>query len=261
MHVVWKGTIAFGLVSIPVQLYAATEEHSFSFRQVHAADGGRIRYRRVCENDGEEVSFADIARAVPLPDGENLVLSDEDLARLPLPSSRAIEVLSFTDAENIDPIRLSRSYFCEPSGAALRPYALLREALLRTGRVAMAKVALRQRESLAVLRVRENVIVLQLLLWPDEVRDPRFPFLDDDVTLSARELDLAETLIDTLTGATDPAQLVDEYRTALGELIESKLAGRLVTAPSAAPAHPAMDLMEALRRTVEQAQRHRSGRS
>jgi DNA end-binding protein Ku len=259
MHVVWKGTIAFGLVAIPVQLYAATEEHSFSFRQVHASDGGRIRYRRVCEDDGEEVPFADIARAVPLPDGENLVLSDEDLAGLPLATSRAIEVISFTDAENIDPIRLSRSYYCEPSGAGLRPYVLLREALLRTGRVALAKVALRQRESLAVLRVRENVMVLQLLLWPDEVREPRFPFLADDVSLRARELDLAETLVDSMTGATDPAQFVDEYRAALGELIESKLAGRSMPQPAAAG--PAMDLMEALRQTVEQAQRDRSGQT
>jgi DNA end-binding protein Ku len=183
-----------------------------------------------------------------------VVISDEDLAGLPLPTSRAIEVLSFADAESIDPIRLARSYYCEPTGPDLRPYVLLREALLHTGRVALVKVALRQRESLAVLRVREGLLVLQLMLWPDEVRSPQFAFLHDDVAVRPRELDLAETLVDTLTGEIDPALLVDEYRAALGQLIESKLAGRSVALP-ATEESPALDLMDALRRTVEQAQR------
>ena len=182
MQTVWKGVISFGLVSIPVQLFAATEEHGVSFRQIHVSDGGQIRYRRVCSLDGEEVPFDDIARGYELPDGQVVVLTDEDFAELPLASSRAIEVLGFADADTVDPVRLSRSYYCDPTGSDAKAYVLLREALQRTGKVALVKVALRTRESPAVLHPRDGILVLHLLLWPDEVRKPRFRFLRDDVT-------------------------------------------------------------------------------
>jgi DNA end-binding protein Ku len=139
MQTVWKGVISFGLVSIPVQLFAATEEHSVSFRQIHASDGGQIRYRRVCTLDDEEVSYGDIARGYELPDGEVVVLTDEDFAQLPLVTSRAIEVLGFADADSVDPVRLSRSYYCDPTGSDTKGYVLLREALRRTGQVALVK--------------------------------------------------------------------------------------------------------------------------
>ncbi len=255
MQTVWKGVISFGLVSIPVQLFAATEEHGVSFRQIHVSDGGQIRYRRVCSLDGEEVSFDDIARGYELPDGQVVVLTDEDFAELPLASSRAIEVLGFADADTVDPVRLSRSYYCDPTGSDAKAYVLLREALQRTGKVALVKVALRTRESPAVLHPRDGVLVLHLLLWPDEVRKPRFRFLRDDITPGPRELQAAEAYIHTLTGTLDTPDMVDRYQAALRELVEAKVAGRQLEHPPA-PTH-ADNLMEALRRSVEQAKQNR----
>jgi DNA end-binding protein Ku len=258
MQTVWKGVISFGLVSIPVQLFAATEEHGVSFRQIHASDGGQIRYRRVCTLDGEEVPFDDIVRGYELPDGQVVVLTDEDFAELPLASSRAIEVLGFADADTIDPVRLSRSYYCEPTGSGANAYVLLRDALGRTGKVALVKVALRTRESPAVLHPRDGVLVLHLLLWPDEVRKPRFRFLRDEITPRPRELQAAEAYIHTLTGTLDPPDMVDRYQAALKELVEAKVAGRQLEQPvTLARADGADNLMEALRRSVEQAKQER----
>jgi DNA end-binding protein Ku len=260
MQIVWKGVISFGLVSIPVRLYAATEEHGVSFRQVHVSDGGQIRYRRVCDIDGDEVPYGDIARGYELPDGQVVVLTDADFAHLPLASSRAIQVLGFADADTIDPVRLSRSYYCDPTGSDARAYVLLREALERTGKVALVKVALRGRESPAVLHPRNGVLVLHLLLWPDEVRKPRFKFLRDDITLRPRELQAAESYIHTLTGTHEPHEMVDQYQAALRELVEAKVAGRQVEQPPAPPTHAdgVTTLMDALRRSVEEA-KHNHG--
>jgi DNA end-binding protein Ku len=258
MQTVWKGVISFGLVSIPVQLFAATEEHSVSFRQIHVSDGGQIRYRRVCTLDGEEVPYGDIARGYELPDGHVVVLTDEDFAELPLASSRAIEVLGFADADSVDPVRLSRSYYCDPTGSDSKAYVLLREALGRTGKVALVKVALRGRESPAVLHPRDGVLVLHLLLWPDEVRKPRFSSLTDEVPPRPRELAAAEAYIHTLTGTTEPVDMVDRYQAALRELVEAKVAGRQLEQPPAPTASDSGEnLMEALRRSVEQAKHDR----
>jgi DNA end-binding protein Ku len=258
MQAVWKGVISFGLVSIPVQLFAATEEHSVSFRQIHVSDGGQIRYRRVCTLDGEEVPYDDIARGYELPDGHVVVLTDEDFAALPLATSRAIEVLGFADADSVDPVRLSRSYYCDPTGSDTKAYVLLREALQRTGKVALVKVALRGRESPAVLHPRDGVLVLHLLLWLDEVRKPRFKFRHDETPPRPRELAAAEAYIHTLTGTTEPDDMVDRYQAALRELVEAKVAGRQLDQPPApAPVSSAENLMEALRRSVEQAKHDR----
>jgi DNA end-binding protein Ku len=257
MQIVWKGVISFGLVSIPVRLFAATEEHGVSFRQIHVSDGGQIRYRRVCDIDGEEVPYGDIARGYELADGQVVVLTDADFAQLPLASSRAIQVLGFADADTIDPVRLSRSYYCDPTGSDAKAYVLLREALERTGKVALVKVALRGRESPAVLHPRNGVLVLHVLLWPDEVRKPRFRFLHDDITLRPRELQAAESYIHTLTGTHDSHEMVDRYQAALKELVEAKVAGRQVEQPAApTQADGVTSLMEALRRSVEAARQN-----
>ncbi len=200
MRSMWKGAISFGLVMIPVKLYTATEQRDVTFRQVHREDGGRIRFRRVCELDGQEVPYADVAKGYELPDGETVVLTDEDFDDLPLPSTRSIEVLNFTPVEQVDPILYGRSYYIEPDPAGLRAYVLLRDALERSGKVALARVALRQRESLAALRSRDGVLVLETLLWPDEVRAADFPFLDQDVEVRSQELKMAASLIDSMTG-------------------------------------------------------------
>lgn len=258
MHNVWKGAISFGLVSIPVQLFSATQERAVPLRQVHAQDGGLVRYRRVCTVDGAEISYGDVARGYELPNGEVVVLAEKDLAQLPLSSSRVIDVLSFVDADAVDPIQLYRSYYCEPIGSGVTPYVLLREALQRRNRVAVVKITLRQRESLAVIRPRGEMLVLQMLLWPDEVRTPQFTFLDDDVTVRPQELEVAQSYVDALTGDVDHEETVDRYRVALEQLVEAKLAGRVMTQPEASEDDTGGgDLMEALRRSVEEAQRGR----
>ena len=258
MQSIWKGAISFGLVSIPVRLYSATEEKDISFRQVHRDDGGRIRYKRVCSVDGEEVPYADIAKGYELSDGEMVVLDDEDFANLPISSSRAVEVLSFVPAEQVDQVQLGKPYYCDPTGADAKPYVLLRDSLEGAGKVAIVKVALRQRERLAMLRSRDGVLVLQTLLWPDEVREPKFDFLDDDVTVRPQELQMAESYIAALSGDFEPEQYSDNYREALEEVIEAKVAGREVKAPVEAPrSGQVVDLMEALRRSVAEAKSKR----
>ncbi len=259
---IWKGAISFGLVSIPVRLYSATEEKDISFRQVHREDGGRIRYKRVCSVDGEEVAYADIAKGYELPDGEMVVLDDDDFANLPISSSRSVEVLSFVPAEQIDAVQMSKPYYCDPTGD-VKPYVLLRDSLEKSDRVAVVKVALRQRERLAMLRARDGVLVLQTLLWPDEVREPKLDFVDDDVKVREQELAMAESYINALSGDFEPEEFTDEYRGALEEVIDAKVAGREVVAPAEEPASTGqvVDLMEALRRSVAEAKERRASGS
>jgi DNA end-binding protein Ku len=254
---VWKGTISFGLVSIPVRLSAATEERNISFRQVRASDGARVRYRRVAESDGTEVAYADIAKGYELPDGEVVVLTDEDLADLPVTSSKVVDVHSFVPLDQVDPTALSRAYYAEPT-ADPKPYVLLRDALEESGRVAVVKVSLRNRERLAVLRPRDGVLVLQTMLWPDEVRRPEFRFLDEGVDVRPQEMAMAGSYIETLAGDFDPEAYVDEYRRALEEVVQAKIEGKEVTpAPEAPEGGTVVDLMEALRRSVAEARRQR----
>jgi DNA end-binding protein Ku len=259
MRSIWKGAISFGLVSIPVKLYSATEEKDVSFHQVHRADGGRIRYKRVCQTDGEEVPYSDIAKGYELPSGEVVVLTDDDFADLPLTTSRAIDVLEFVPLEQVDPMYFAKSYYLEPDAAGAKPYVLLREALERSGRVALVKIALRQRESLATLRVRNGVFVLEMMLWPDEIREPDFGFLDEDIEVRAQELKMAESLIDSLSGDFEPEQYADNYREALQALIDAKVEGREVVQPvePAADTGTVVDLMAALRASVEAAKHGR----
>jgi DNA end-binding protein Ku len=231
MHSMWKGAISFGLVMIPVKLYAATEQRGVTFRQVHLADGGRIKFRRVCSVDGADVPYEEVAKGYELADGEMVLITDEDLADLPLPTARSIEVLNFAPADQLDPILRARSYYLEPEPTGARAYVLLRDALERSGKVAVARVALRQRESLATLRAREGVLVLETLLWPDEVREPDFPFLDEDIEVRSQELKMAASLISSMTVDFDPSQYRDGYRDALEELIDAKIAGRDVIRP------------------------------
>jgi DNA end-binding protein Ku len=247
----WKGAISFGLVMIPVKLYAATEQKDIAFRQVHREDGGRIRFRRVCSLDGAEVPYEDVAKGFELPGGEMIVLTDDDMAELPLTSSKSIEVMHFTPADQLDPILFNRSYYVEPEAAGVRAYALLRDALERSGRVAIAQVALRQRESLATLRTRDGVLVLETLLWPDEVRGADFGFLDDDIEVRTQELRMATSLIDSMTVDFDPAEYHDRYREALQELVEAKTEGRDVVQPGEAEAPAAStSLADALRASL-----------
>src|SRR5829696_4361370 len=208
MRAIWKGAVSFGLVSVPVKLYAATESHDVSFRQVHVKDGGRIKYQRVCSIDGEEVEYSDIAKGYETEDGEMVILTDDDLAELPSTSSREISVEKFVPSEQIDPMMFEKSYYLEPEKSGLKPYALLRQALEDADRMAVVTVALRQRTSVAVLRVRDDVIVLQTMMWPDEIRKPDFSIESGEV--KDAEVKMAHMLVETLAGDFDVSDFEDD---------------------------------------------------
>ena len=175
MQAIWKGAISFGMVTIPIKVFSATEEKDISFRQVHVADGGRIRYKRVCAECGEEVPYSDIGKGYEMADGRMVVLEPDDFADLPLSSKKVIDVLEFVPADQVDPLYLGKSYYLAADGGpGAKPYVLLRDALEGSELYALVKVALRSRESLGLLRTHDNVLVLQVMLWPDEVRDSSF---------------------------------------------------------------------------------------
>ena len=253
----WGGAVSFGLVSVPIKLYAATTNHDIRFHQVHGADGGRIKYKRTCSLDGEEVDYADIVKGYETDDGELITLTEEDMDALPTATGHEIDVIEFVPADQIDPLLFDKSYYLEPEAKAAKPYALLREALIDTDRMAVVKVALRQRETLALLRVRGKAIVLQTMLWPDEVREPEFDILDNDIELRPQELQMAASLVESLGAEFDPADFHDTYRDAVVEMIEQKRStGAMQPAPKAEKPDDGdsmTDLLTALQRSVEAA--------
>ncbi|WP_327177973.1 Ku protein [Streptomyces sp. NBC_01335] len=259
MRSIWNGAISFGLVSIPVKLMNATENHSVSFRQVHLTDGGRIRYRKVCEVDEEEVTSAETGKAYEDADGTLIPITDEDLASLPLPTNKTIEILGFVPATRIDPLQMDTAYYLSANGVpAAKPYTLLREALKRSEKVAVAKFALRGRERLGMLRVAEDVIVMHGLLWPDELRSPEDVVPDAATKVRDAELDLADALMDTL-GGVDLDTLHDDYREAVEELVAAKAAGEpLEPVREEDNGGKVIDLVAALEKSVRAAKESRA---
>ncbi|MFP1626615.1 Ku protein [Streptomyces sp. 5K101] len=263
MRSIWNGAISFGLVSIPIKLVNATENHSVSFRQIHEADGGRIRYRKVCELEEKEVTNAEIGKAYEDADGSMIPITDEDLASLPLPTAKTIEIVAFVPSSEIDPLQMDAAYYLSANGVpAAKPYTLLREALKRSDKVAIAKFALRGRERLGMLRVVDDVITMHGLLWPDEIRAPESAAPQEDVTVREAELDLADALMDTL-GEVDIETLHDDYREAVEAMIAAKMEGG-ATAPEAEPSAErvggkVIDLMAALENSVRAAREARGG--
>jgi DNA end-binding protein Ku len=261
MRAIWKGAVSFGLVSVPVKLYAATESHDVSFRQVHAKDGGRIKYQRVCSLDGEEVAYADIAKGYETEDGEMVILTDDDMAELPSTSSREIAVEKFVPSDQIDPMLLEKSYYLEPEKSGAKPYGLLRQALLDADRMAVVTVALRQRTTVAVLRVRStdagDVIVLQTMMWPDEIRVPDFSVEAGDV--KDTEVKMAHMLVETLSGDFDASEFEDDYAEAVETLVKTKVEGGEVTRTetSTPTSGEVVDLLAALQRSVAAAKKSR----
>ncbi|MEV1055419.1 Ku protein [Streptomyces sp. NPDC049887] len=258
MRSIWNGAISFGLVSIPIKLVNATESRSVSFRQIHTQDGGRIRYRKVCELDDQEVPQAEIGKAYEDADGTMIPITDEDLASLPLPTTKTIDIVAFVPASEIDPLQIDGAYYLAANGVpAAKPYTLLREALKRSKKVGLAKFALRGRERLGMLRVVDDVIAMHGLLWPDEVRRPEGVAPDTDVTIRDAELDLADALMDTL-GDVDLDSLHDDYRQAVEELIAAKAEGvELEPQPAPAGGGKVIDLMAALESSVRAAKEAR----
>ncbi|POH68060.1 MULTISPECIES: Ku protein [Cryobacterium] len=263
MRSIWKGAITFGLVNVPVKVYSATEDHDVELHQVHDADGGRIRYQRRCEVCGKVVDYAHIDKA--FTDGDKtVVITDADLKSLPEERSREIDVVEFVPSDQLDPIMFDRSYFLEPDGSSPKAYVLLRRTLEQTDRTAIVHFALRQKTRLAALRVRDGVLMLQTLLWDDEVRVAEFPALEQAVKISDRELDLSAALVDSFAADFSPGDYTDEYQAQLRRLIEEKLEkGDAIDteatfggADEEAGGGEVLDLMEALRRSVD---RSRSG--
>jgi DNA end-binding protein Ku len=257
MRAIWKGSVSLGLVGVPVKLYSATEEKDIRFHQVHAADGGRVQMKRVCSVEGKEVPYAEIGKGIDATgQGDLVILTDEDLAEVPVPTAKAITVLQFVPAEQVDPIMFQKAYFLAPDGVpAQKPYLLLREALLTSGRVGIVKVALRQREHLATLRVRDDTLMLSMMLWPDEIREPAFEFLDKKTTLRPQEKAMAASLVETMAGDFDPEEHTDNYREAVIELVEAKLAGEPLKTPKAEKPTKATDLLAVLTASVEAAKK------
>ncbi|WP_405493892.1 Ku protein [Nocardia sp. NBC_00511] len=257
MRSIWKGSIAFGLVNVPVKVYTATEDHDIKFHQVHAADGGRIRYERVCTVDGQPVQYADIDKAYESPDGDRVILTDEDFSKLPAAEKHEIPVLQFVPSEQIDPILFDKSYYLEPDSTTPKAYVLLAKTLETVDRVALVHFTLRQKTRLGALRVRDGVLVLQTLLWPDEVRAAVFEKLDGVPAPRPQELQMAESLVDTLSDDFDPSLYVDEYQIELKKMLDDAIANgsnKVTRAPE--PAAPEMDaevvdLVAALQRSLE----------
>jgi DNA end-binding protein Ku len=265
MRSIWKGAITFGLVNVPVKLYSATEDHDVSLHQVHDADGGRIRYQRKCEICGKVVDYEHIDKAYD--DGDRtVVITGDDLKSLPEERSREIDVLEFVPSDQIDPIMLDRSYFLEPDGTSPKAYVLLRRTLEETDRTAIVHFSLRQKTRLAALRVRGDVLMLQTLLWDDEVREARFPALEKQTRISDKELDMSSSLVDSLSDDFEPADFSDDYQEELRQLIDAKLEeGESLDTDATFGEKPddddgeggeVIDLMEALRQSVE---KNRSG--
>ena len=260
MRSMWTGAISFGLVSVPVKMYPATEDHDVRFHQVHIKDSGRISYQRKCGECGEIVEYADIGKAYETSTGERVVFTEEDFDSLPVAGAKEIDVIEFVPSDQIDPVLFDRCYYLEPEPRGVKPYVLLREALEKTDRTAIVKIAIRARQQLAALRVRGDVIVLQTMLWPDEVRTAHFDFQDKKVDIRPQELDMAGSLIETLNSDWNPDDYQDEYREAVLALVDEKLAGgEGVTAKKSPEAEEGqvLDLMAALQASVERSRAKR----
>ncbi len=260
MRSIWKGSIAFGLVNVPVKVYSATETHDIRFHQVHAKDGGRIKYDRVCSECGNSVQFADIDKAYDSPDGERVILTDQDFDKLPAAEKHEIPVLEFVPTDQIDPILFDKSYFLEPDSSSPKAYVLLRQTLLETERTALVHFTLRQKTRLAALRVRDDVLVIQTLLWPDEVRAAEFPSLEDAPDARPQEVKMATSLVESMSSDFDPTEFTDDYQIELRKLIDDTIAngGEKVIQTDESSSDDGedaevVDLVAALQRSVEAA--------
>ena len=259
MRSIWKGSIAFGLVNVPVKVYSATEDHDIHFHQVHAKDGGRIKYNRVCSECGQTVQYADIDKAYDSEDGDRVVLTDGDFEKLPAAEKHEIPVLQFVPTEQIDPILFEKSYYLEPDSASPKAYVLLAKTLERTDRTALVHFTLRQKTRLAALRERDGVLVIQTLLWPDEVRPAEFPSLDDAAAPRPQELKMASSLVDSMAEDFDPTEFTDDYQLELRQLLDEAIAsGGEKVIPAAERAQAAedvevVDLVAALQRSLDEA--------
>jgi DNA end-binding protein Ku len=251
MKTMWRGAISFGLVSIPIRVYTATEEKTLRFNQLHEKDHGRIKYQRACAKDGQEVPYDEIVKGYEYEKDRYVILTDDDLDAVPVQSTRNIDIQQFVDQAEIDPIYYKKTYYLGPEEAGVKAYQLLVEALREGEKVGVAKVSFRDKEHLAAIRLMDNLLVLDTMFWPDEIREAKFEELDKEVRVSDKEVSMAESLIDNLTESWNPDAYTDEYREALLDIVEKKVAGEEIE--EVEPVEPArvVDLMDALKQSVE----------
>ena len=252
MRPIWKGAISFGMVTIPVKLYSATEQRDVRFRLLHKDDGAPIEERRFCTKDGKEVEWKDLVRGYEVAKGEYVILDPEEIEAAKPESSTTIDIGDFVEAQEIDPVYFEKSYFLEPAEGGDKAFSLLRAALEETRRVAIARVTIRTRERLAVVRAYEATLILETMFWPDEIRSTEILDLPtgDEGRVRDKELQMARTLVDNLADRFRPDSYRDEYRTALEKLIRQKSRGETRNAKRRRPEPKVIDLMEALRASV-----------
>ena len=263
MRPIWKGAISFGLISIPVRLYSAVESKTLKFHLMHEEDGGRIKYKRECAKCGKEVSWDDIIKGYEYSKDHYVTFTDEEMDALDIDSIKAIDVVSFVPLEDIDPIYFNKTYYVAPEASGIKAYKLLAEALEAEGQVGVAKVALRDKEHLSTIRLKDGVFVLETMYWPDEIREADFEELDKRIEVRDQEVKMARQLIQQLSDEFKPDQFHDEYRERLQELAEKKVEGQEVTVaaePEAEPA-PVVDIMEALKASVSEAKKRKGAES
>ncbi len=259
MHTMWKGTISFGLVNIPVKMFAATEDKDIKFRYIHNDCKTPIKYEKVCPTCNKEITQDDIVRGYEYEPGRFVVMDDKDIEALKHSTGRAIEILDFVDLREIDPIFFIKSYYLSPQDTGGKAYHLLREAMNRTGKIAVAKITIRDKQSLAALRVYKNLLIMETIYYPDEVRDiAQVPNIPEQVQLDEKELNMANQLIENLTMAFDPGKYTDDYRIELRELIQKKIEGDEVVVRQEAPQHNVIDLMQALQESLKQSEKKKA---
>jgi DNA end-binding protein Ku len=255
MRAIWKGAISFGMVTIPIKLYTATEERDVRFRLLHRTDGAPIKEKRVCTADGKEVEWDDLVRGYEVAKGEFVILDPDEIDEAKPESGTTIEIGDFVEASEIDPIYFEKSYFLEPTDVGGKAFSLLRRALEETGRVAVARVTIRTRERLATLRTYDGTLVLETMFWPDEIRSTGALDLPEgaDARVRPKELQMAQALVENLADRFKPENYTDEYRASLEELIKRKLSGEKRSAKRRKPQPKVIDLMEALEASVAKA--------
>ena len=263
MRPLWKGAITFGLISIPVRLYSAVSEKSLKFHLMHSEDGGRIKYERVCSKCGKKVSWDDLVKGYEYSKDHYVTFTEDELEGLDVDSIRAIDVVAFVPLTDIDPIYFNKTYYVAPEAAGLKAYRLLADALEAEGQVGVAKVALRDKEHLATVRLKDDVFVLETMHWPDEIREPEFEELGKKVKIQDSEVKMARQLIQQLSAEFDPGEFADEYRAKLEELVKAKVEGAEVTVTAEPEEEPTkvVDLMDALKASVEEAKKRKGASS
>ena len=258
MRSLWTGFLGFGLVSIPVKLYVATEKKDVKFRYLHQACMTPVQYQKRCPTCNKDLDNSEIVYGYEYQKGRFVVLNEEDFARIPLPSTRSVEILNFVDLNQVDPLYFDKSYYLEPGDGGSKPYLLLLQAMEATGKIAIARVVIRTKESLAAVRVKDRVLVMETMFIPDEARSyAGLSLPGDNIQIHENESKMAISLIENLATDFDPDQYQNRYRQALREMIEAKIAGQEVEVSPKAPAANVVDLMEALKQSVKLTEKQR----